>query len=330
MKYSIIIITADRDDVLKNCLDKLFEYNVDKKTDIVVVDASVNSLEYDKIDKINYIKLQPTEKGFSNQRNIGVKNAKTDYIIFIDDDVEITESWFDTLTSEFEKYPDKFGAMGCVFPKQNNIISFVCGMLGHPGGGFRLHNFSYEKNIFLNQVATCNTIFKKQIIEDVGWFDIKNKFGAEDSELCLRVIKKYGYNKFVYIPSALVWHYSVDNIFKFIKWYIKRGMADIDLYLRHSLHLNYVVRTSVVIKIFVIFFISAFIKNFLFFAFVLYYTWQLYKHKFVFKYFKHYNFTSLKKLFIFLLFPLLKLTSDLSFDFGRIKRIIDVKIGRRL
>lgn len=326
MKYSIVIITADKHTILKNCLDKLFEYEIDKKAEIIVVDASVNDFEYSKIDKINYVKLKPSEKGFSNQRNIGVQNVKTDYVIFIDDDIEITENWFRTLITEFEKYPDKFGAMGAVFPKQNKILSFICGLLGHPGGGFKLHSFASEKNIFLSQVATCNTIFRKQIIENVGWFDINNKFGSEDSELCLRIIKKYGYNKFVYIPSALVWHYSVNNIFKFIKWYIRRGMADIDLYLRHATYLDYVVKTSIVVKIFIVFLVSASIKNFLFLFFIFYYFWQLYKHKFVFKYFKYYNFSSFKKFFIFLIFPFLKLTADLSFDFGRIKRIIDVKI----
>jgi glycosyltransferase involved in cell wall biosynthesis len=160
MKYSVIIITADRHDILKNCLDKLFEFKVDRKADIIVVDASSDNFNYERINQIKYIKIEPKNKGFSNQRNIGIKNASTPYIIFIDDDVEITKNWFDIFTSEFEKYENSFfGAMGPVFPRQSNLISFACGVLGHPGGGFRLHNFSKSKNIFLSQVATCNTIW---------------------------------------------------------------------------------------------------------------------------------------------------------------------------
>ncbi len=330
-KYSIIIITADRHNILKNCIDKLLEFDIDKKAEIIVVDASEKSFVYDRINDIKYIKVKPQEKGFSNQRNIGIQNAETPYVIFIDDDVEITKNWFDKFTSEFEKYEDKvFGAMGAVFPKQSNIISFVCGVLGHPGGGFRLHNFSKRENIFLSQVATCNTILNKKIVEDVGMFDVENKFGSEDSELCLRIMKNYGSNKFVFVPDALVWHYSPEKFLKFIEWYIRRGISDIDLYLRHSIHLNYIIKTSVILKFLPFLIFGFFYKKLLLLFLFLYYIWQLFKHKFMVKYFSYYNFKWYKKIFIFLTFPILKFIADLMFDFGRIKRFFDVKIKRML
>jgi cellulose synthase/poly-beta-1,6-N-acetylglucosamine synthase-like glycosyltransferase len=327
-RYSVIIITADRYEVLKNCLNKLFEYKIDEKAEIIVVDASKEELNYEKKDKINYIKVGPENKGFSNQRNIGIKNTSCEFVIFIDDDIEITENWFEKLTTTFENYKDKvFGAMGTTFPKQNNVISFVCGVLGHPGGGFRLHNLSKGKVIFLNQVATCNTIFNKKIIEEAGYFDVENKFGSEDSELCLRVFRKYGKDKFIFVPDSVVWHYSPDTIFKFVKWYIRRGIADIDIYLRHILHLNYVIKTLVTIKIMFVLFISLFLGvKFLFFIWFLYYLWQLYRHKFMMRYFKFYKFPIFKKVLIIFFFPILKLTADLSFDIGRIKRIIEKKL----
>jgi GT2 family glycosyltransferase len=326
-KYSVIIITADRHDILRNCLDKLFEFKVDKKADIVVVDASKNNFSYERINQIRYIKIDPKNKGFSNQRNIGIKNAYTPYIIFIDDDVEITKDWFDKFTSEFEKYEDKiFGAMGAVFPKKSNLISFICGVLGHPGGGFRFHNFSKGNNIFLSQVATCNTILNKKIVEDIGMFDPQNKFGSEDSELCLRIIKRYGNNKFLYIPSVIVWHYSPESFLRFIKWYIRRGISDIDLYLKHSIHLNYVIKTSIVLK-FLILLIFSLIDIKIFFAGIfVYYFYQLFKHRFMFDYFKYYSFNFTERIYIFLVFPFLKLVADLMFDFGRIKRTMDFKI----
>jgi len=331
MRYSIVIITADKHNILKNCLDRLFEYEIDKKAEIIVVDASQNHFVYDKINKIKYIKIAPEEKGFSNQRNIGVKNASGEFVIFIDDDVEITEDWFKKLTKEFENCKDRtFGAMGALFPKQNNITSFICGVLGHPGGGFKLHNFSKNRIIPLSQVATCNTVFNKQIIEEVGMFDVNNKFGSEDSELCLRIIRKYGYNKFVYIPMAVAFHYSPDKFHKFVKWYVRRGMADIDLYLRHSTHLSYVVKTSIVLRIFPFLILGIFNKKILLFSFVLYYLWQLFKHRFMCKYFSYYNFKFYEKLCSFFVFPIFKLIADILFDYGRTKRIFNVKLKKEI
>ncbi len=327
MKYSVVIITANRQNFLKNCIDKLFEYEINKKAEIIVVDASDIEFEFDKKNEIKYIKIEPKDKGFSNQRNIGIKSASNDYVIFIDDDVEITQNWFDNLVGEFEKYKDEvFGLMGAVFPKQNKILSFVCGVLGHPGGGFRLHNFSKNKVIYLSQVSTCNTVFNKKLIEEVGMFDVNNKFGSEDSELCLRITRKYGNNKFVYTPYAIVWHYSPNTISKFIKWYIRRGISDMDIYLSHSVHLSYIIKTSVILKILPVLVLAVFNVRILYISFIIYYLWQLFKHKFMFKYFSYYKFGFLDKLLTFFIFPILKLLADLMFDFGRIKRIIDVKL----
>ena len=66
--------------------------------------------------------------------------------------------------------------MGSVFPKRENanIVSFSIGVIGHPGGGFRLHNYSKTCDINLSQVATCNTILKKAIIENRRcWYNRK-------------------------------------------------------------------------------------------------------------------------------------------------------------
>ncbi len=83
----------------------------------------------------------------------------------------------------------------------------------------------------------------------------------------------------------------------------------------------------VTIKIMFVLFISLFLGiRFLFFIWFLYYLWQLYRHKFMMRYFKFYKFPIFKKVLIIFCFPILKLTADLSFDIGRIKRIIEKKL----
>ncbi|MCS7151856.1 MAG: glycosyltransferase [Endomicrobia bacterium] len=324
-KYSIVIITSNGKKKVKRCIETLKKYKVFDSAEVIIVDATDDegSLGIQQ-EKIKYIKVPLKEKGFSHQRNIGVVNSLTDYIIFIDDDIEITENWFKTLTEEFEKNKDKyFGAMGAVFPKNgnSNFISFSIGVLGHPGGGFRLHNYSRGKMIELSQVATCNTIFRKDIILDVGMFNLANKFGSEDTDICLRITKKYGKNKFVYIPDAIVWHDTHKNLFKVVKWYIRRGMADIDLVFVSSVHFEYVIKTSFILKLFTVFLISLFFKPLIFIFLILWYFTQLMKHKFMWKYFHIYNFSIPYRMLTFLCFPFIKLIADVAFDLGRLVRI---------
>ncbi|MCX7716613.1 MAG: glycosyltransferase [Endomicrobia bacterium] len=329
-KYSIVVITVNCKGKIKNCIETLKKYKVFDYAEVVVVDATDDEQCLQQ-EKIKYIKIPLKQKGFSNQRNIGITNSLGDYIIFVDDDIEITESWFKTLTEEFEKKEKEyFGAMGAVFPKKENanFISFSIGVLGHPGGGFRLHSYSKGKIIELSQVATCNTIFKKDILINIGMFNLENKYGSEDSDLCLRLIEKYGKNKFLYIPDALVWHDTHRNIFDVIKWYIRRGMADIDLVFVSKLHLKYIIATSIILKLFLAFIVSLFFKPAIFIFLSLWYLIQLKKHSFMWKYFNIYQFSWLYRWFTFLIFPLVKILVDISFDSGRIWELIKIKFKK--
>ncbi|MEF3280990.1 MAG: glycosyltransferase [Elusimicrobiota bacterium] len=324
--FSIVIITADRHERLLNCLDKLKYFEVYKEAEVVVVDASKEFFKLN-YDFVKQIRVLPQHKGFSQQRNIGVKNSSYEYIVFIDDDVEITDRWFDEFVKKAQKKllenKEIFGAMGAVFPKEMGFISFITGVLGHPGGGFKLHAYSKGKDIFLSQVATCNTVIKKSIIEELGGFDEANRYGSEDSEFCLRVIEKFGRNRFLYMPSVFVWHYSPNKIFDYIRWYIRRGISDADLLLSHKSHLSYFLRTSFLLKVLFVLTVSLITNIYVFvYVFFMWYLLVLYRARFMFDYFKYYDYKAGSKVFIFIIYPFFKAISDLSFDFGRLKRIL--------
>lgn len=322
--YSIVIISKNNRTNLNVILKSLFEnlYNFDK-IEIIVVEATDTNEDLEFKERIKHIKIPLNLAGFSFQRNLGILNASSNFIIFIDDDIKVTEKWFEALVSSFKE--EKFGIMGAVFPEKENanFISFCIGVLGHPGGGFRLHYYSKGKPLELSQIATCNTLFRKDIIIDVGMFNIENKYGSEDSDLCLRIIQKYGTNRFLYVPDALVWHKTHKNLLKVIKWYVRRGKADIDLVLTDKLHIKYVFSTSLLLKFLLVFILSAVLsKPTIFWTFCfLWYIFQLYKHRYMWKYFKIYSFNFLYSIFTFFIFPTIKFIADISFDIGRILEI---------
>ena len=149
-------------------------------------------------------------------------------------------------------------------------------------------------------------------------FNPKNVFDGEDSDLSLRVIRKYGKDRFLYRPNALVYHDTHRNFLKAMSWYIKRGRADIDLLFIDMVHLSYVLKTSILLKIASFLFLGfVFSLKVFFLLLILWYFYQIYKHIFMIKYFKIYSFKLIYRSVILLLFPLLKLSFDLSFDMGR-------------
>ncbi len=321
MNYSIIIISKDNRKGLINCLEKLLKV-IPNDIEVIVVEAGDNlsDLPYN----VKHIKVPSLEAGFSNQRNIGVKHSTCEYLIWIDDDEEPDKNWFYELTKVIKENPDLNGVMGATFPTIiKNILGFCQGVLGHPGGGFRLHYFSWGKVIPLTQVSTCNSLMKKSTIEQVGYFDVRNVYGSEDSDLMIRIEKLFGKNTFRFTPYAILYHQPRTTIFKFIKWYIRRGKSDADLLLKHTVHANYFISTSVMVKVSLVIIVSIIFSLLILpLAFFLWYLLQLFRTKFMFSYFRLYKFKLVQRIITFLITPFIKLTADIMFDFGRILRVI--------
>jgi GT2 family glycosyltransferase len=322
--FSMVIISKDnRDLLIKNLsiLTTVLKSNL-SNAQIIVVEAT--ELAPIRDEAIRYIRIPLKEAGFSHQRNIGQESCRSEHIIFIDDDVEITRSWFSELTRSMQEDKDALGIMGAVFPSSPGIIGYCEGLLGHPGGGLRLHYFSKNKIIPLSEFSTCNTIIKKYVLDAVGGFDTRLKYGGEDTDLSIRIMEKFGKNRFRYDPNALVYHKPRNSIRKIMPWYIRRGKADAELFLSHSSHIKYLFSSSILLKIFPLVFAGWLLKSFLILivAFFAWYALQLARYKFMFNYFYIYHFSKTKKVMTLFLFPLIKLLADLMFDLGRIFRTL--------
>ncbi|MDI6757343.1 MAG: glycosyltransferase [Endomicrobiia bacterium] len=322
MKYSITIISKNNRCMLENCLAKLDKY-IPSDTEIVVVEA-LSASAPPLPARVKHIVLPPEKAGFATQRNEAVSAASGDYVIFVDDDVEITEGWFERLTSAVEENPGVTGAMGAVFPKDAGFMGFTAAVFGHPGGGFRLHNFSNGAIIPLSEVATCNTAMKKSDILTVGGFDtLCDRFSGEDTDLCDRIIDKFGPDMFRYVPAARVWHYTANKITRVARWYFRRGHADAYLAMRHKRQMKYLLRSSITLKLTAAFLLWALFGFTAFLAAAaVWYLSQLFRARFMFRYFGVYGFSTVKKAAVFLLYPLNKFLVHLAIDAGRLAAVL--------
>jgi len=321
MNISLVIISKNHRPDLSRLLQSLVELKAEAGFEIVVVEAT------DEDDLVcpaaKYIRIPAEKSGFGCQRNLGAKNASAEFILFVDDDVVLAPGWYSRLVSTAEAEGDSLGVMGAVFPLEPSLVGFCEGVLGHPGGGFRLHHAAQGRICPLSQVATLNTIMKKSVIEEVGGFDEQLKYGSEDSDISIRITLKYGPNKFRYDPGALVYHKPRNRIDKIIPWYIRRGKADADLVLKHPSHRRYFFSSSILLKIIPVALLSWILQTawIMAGAFILWSSLQLIRNRFMRDYFKTAHFGRAKRALCLILFPGIKLTADLMFDVGRILRL---------
>ena len=101
---SVVIPTYNRKDMLKECLESLFNqtYPKERYEIIVVNDGSTDGTEevlneYAKKAPCAFKWFTQQNKGPCVARNLGVKNARGEIICFIDDDCVAEKKWIENL-----------------------------------------------------------------------------------------------------------------------------------------------------------------------------------------------------------------------------------------
>lgn len=215
-KVSVILVTFNSAKTIKPCLDSLLKAK--SILEIIIVDnASLDPTLEELSAYKKYIQLIKSEKnlGFSKANNLGVKNAKSDLLLFLNPDTEVTgpesiENMVDVLVSNKDYgligpkllYPDgktQFSARN--FPTVLNAFKEY--LLGIKDS----YDFYSPKESSLSPVDTvvgaCMLTFR-EIFLAVGGFDEKYFLYYEDIALC-QAIKKRGY-KIGYLGSVSFKH----------------------------------------------------------------------------------------------------------------------------
>lgn len=184
-KITIIIPTYNRS--LKNNKSIINFYFFTKKdlNIFLIEDGSSskikkNNLQFlKKFPKIKYF-FYKKNKGQSYACNLGIKNAKTDYVWFFDDDDLITSKTIRDVLNEIKLNCRD----GYLLPMQQIFRNKI---LKEINPSIRLHDFDDLRNNG-QLVSTSCSVFKLDLIRKIGGWD-NNLFGGTDTDLFLRFSK---------------------------------------------------------------------------------------------------------------------------------------------
>lgn len=213
---SIIIINWNGKKHLEKCLPSLRRQKY-KKIEIILVDnASVD-------DSVNYVKqvfptakiiINPTNLGFSEANNIGYKKAKGEYVLFLNNDTEVTNNFLSELIANIEKNEEIGGAQSKIlFMEKKDTLDSVGAFLTTTGylyhyGAIKKDSRKYNHKILLYSAKGACMIFKKSVLKKIEVegriFDPKYFAYFEETDLCHRVWLA-GY-KIMYTPSSVIYH----------------------------------------------------------------------------------------------------------------------------
>lgn len=257
---SVVIATTNRKDDLAKCLRSLFLQSYGNLQIIVVDNGGKIPLTFWMKKNFPKVKLIRSDKnlGAAGGRNLGIRYAKGNYILFMDDDAQAHKDMVGELYKELVK--DK--EAGIVHPKiydfeKRNVlqglgcdINLLTGRVS--AVGIREVDTGQYDKVQEIQTVGCIWMVKREVIERIGNYDETFFIPYEDTDFSIRA-KRAGF-KILFIPTALAWHRGVKDTY-INKWIDYIGIRSADRAYRISRNKIIFMRKNATVKNFLIFFL---------------------------------------------------------------------------
>ena len=199
---SIVIPTRDRVELLSMCVNSILEKTAYPNYQIVVVDngsTDEKALAYlDSIAKDERVKIIRADIPFnySALNNLGVAQTDGEYLVLMNNDIEITQTdWLEEMLA-FACQPD-IGCVGAQLWYPNNILQHggvvlgIGGVASHAHKGIPRGNFGYFGRASAHQMFSAVTaaclMIRKSTYQAVDGFDETLKVAYNDVDFCLKV-----------------------------------------------------------------------------------------------------------------------------------------------
>jgi GT2 family glycosyltransferase len=192
-KKSTVVIPAFKNPALtKQCLDAVVRIG---GCEIIVVDDASADGTLTMLagfgDKIKVI-AHKCNQGFANTCNDGAKAARTEFVVFLNNDTIPQPGWLRALENYAHKNP-RAAVVGAKLLYLNNTIQHAGVIIcqdkypRHIYGGFAATHPAVNESRRFQIVTAATMLVRKKIFTAAGGFDAKFKNGFEDVDFCLRV-----------------------------------------------------------------------------------------------------------------------------------------------
>jgi glycosyltransferase involved in cell wall biosynthesis len=229
---SIIICTYNRDKYIYNVLQSLAqnEFSTDLY-EIVLINNNCTDQTEEKCNlfqqnypHVTFRYFIETEQGLSHARNRGIKEAKGDILVYVDDDALVNKEYLSAYYELFQNEKDVFAAGGPIIPKYETEppkwMSFFTKELltGYLEQGNKIGKFKRK------YPGGGNAAYRKEVFEKTGLFNVElgrkggNLVGAEEKDIFDKMATKG--MRILYHPKAILYHIIPER--KLTNEYFKR------------------------------------------------------------------------------------------------------------
>jgi GT2 family glycosyltransferase len=207
---SVILITYGRKEDLKSCLNSILkqEHN---DYELIIIDNNEDELisnylkeliskikdEDEDIDKIRYYKMNKN-LGVTGGRNFGIKRAKGDILVFIDDDAFLENK------NALQKVYSNFFRDSQIGALSFKIVNYYSKKIERKEFPHKNKRLNPDKQFETSYFIGAGHAIKKEIFDKIGLYPEDFFYGMEELDLSFKIIDN-GY-KIYYYPEVIVWH----------------------------------------------------------------------------------------------------------------------------
>ncbi len=225
MKYSIVVVTYNRQKELLNCLESIARCASPYSYEVIVVFNG---------DRAYLEKCAQMYKGFqmtfihkttpAGARNFAARQAKGEYLFFLDDDCILPENYFANI--DFNQGWDVIGGPDQT-PSTSTPLQFITGKaLSSPlcmGPTYKRHTLTktYDTDANEKSLILCNLWVKASIFKTEG-FEFNAELFRNEENFLLKELKNNG-KVIHYNPQLFVYHHRKEGLEKLGAAVIKSG-----------------------------------------------------------------------------------------------------------
>lgn len=219
MMLSVIICTYNREKYIGNLLESIAKNDFNKADyEIVLVDNNCTDNTKAICDKfasthpdINFNYVVETEQGLSAARNKGIREAKGELLVYVDDDALVDTWYLQTIVEYMSNHTNIMACGGPIIPlyeteepewMSSYTKALLTGWMDY-GDDIRLYpNGKYP--------GGGNSAYRAEVFQKVGSFNTElgrkgnNLMGAEEKDIFDKMVAQG--MRFIYLPKMILHH----------------------------------------------------------------------------------------------------------------------------